>query len=423
LPRRFFYASKAVFLAKQSIENVYNQSVISHATLSVKELIVEADRCVACGLCLPHCPTYRKTGSEADSPRGRIQLMRAVAQDILPNNDRFKQHIDLCLTCRSCESACPNSVNYGALVDTARVLYTPKKTLGMALAKPFIRSRSLSRLLMWPLWLLQQLKLRTLLQYILPATKILPNIQKPGSWKTRYPATAAHQGNVSLFLGCASSALDSQTLHASIYVLNKLGFDVHVPASQTCCGSIARQAGDGREAKKLVNANTASFDTNMPILTTASGCGAGLEDYLPLHKVQDISTFLLTCDWSNAAISTLKQQIFVQDPCSLRNVQKGHQAVYQLLQKIPGADIQPLPGNSQCCGGAGAYTINQPDMAGKLLSDKLDSIIANNVAILATSNIGCSLHIAQGLRTQHLRVEVMHPLQIIAKQMGWRNNI
>lgn len=388
-------------------------------TLSVKELIVEADRCVACGLCLPHCPTYRKTGSEADSPRGRIQLMRAVAQEVLPNNSRFKEHIDLCLSCRSCESACPNSVNYGALVDTSRALYIQKKPLGLILARPFVRSRYFAYLLTWPLWLLQQLKLKTWLQNLLPGANMLPEITKPVRWKAFYPATTSHKGDVSLFLGCASSALDSQTLTASIYVLNQLGFSVHAPANQTCCGGIARQAGDSIEASQLVSLNAASFDQSMTILTTASGCGAGLKDYLPLHNVQDISAFLLSCDWSNTQVAALKERIYVQDPCSLRNVLKSHQAVYNLLKKIPDTDIQALPGNGQCCGGAGAYTITQPDMANKLLDDKLDAIIANNVAILATSNIGCSLHIANGLRAQNLNVHVMHPIQIIAKQMGF----
>ncbi|MDP3678471.1 MAG: (Fe-S)-binding protein, partial [Methylotenera sp.] len=354
-------------------------------TLSVKELIVEADRCVACGLCLPHCPTYRKTGSEADSPRGRIQLMRAVAQNILPNNDRFKEHIDLCLSCRSCESACPNSVNYGAIVDTTRTLYIQKKSVWMTIAKPFIRHRYLANLLAWPLWLIQRLKLSRLLQRLLPAAKHLPIIGKPITWKPLYPATAEHKGAVSLFLGCASNALDNQTLTASIYVLNKLGFDVHVPRHQTCCGSIARQAGDSVEATKLVAHNAASFTESMPILTTASGCGAGLKDYLPHHNVQDISAFLMSCDWSGAQIAALKEKIYVQDPCTLRNVLQTPQAVYDLLKKIPDADIQALPGNSQCCGGAGAYVITQQDMANNLRNDKLNAIRTHHVAILATS--------------------------------------
>lgn len=386
-------------------------------TLSVKELVVEADRCVACGLCLPHCPTYRKTGSEADSPRGRIQLMRAVALEILPNNDRFKEHIDLCLSCRSCESACPNSVNYGALVDTSRAIYIQNKSIWLTLAKPFIRYRHVANLLIWPLWIIQKFKLGNLLKRLMPATRALPKINRPVQWRPLYPATGQHKGAVSLFLGCASSALDSQTLTVSIDVLNQLGFDVHVPTSQTCCGSIARQAGDSTEAEQLIHINASSFDQNMPILTTASGCGAGLKDYLPLHKVQDISAFLMTCDWSGIQMVELKERIYVQDPCSLRNVLQSQQAVYNLLKKIPGADIQPLPGNSQCCGGAGAYVITQPNMANKLLHDKLDTIVANKTAILATSNIGCSLHIASGLRDQNLDVNVMHPIQIISKQI------
>lgn len=391
-------------------------------SLSINELVIEADRCVACGLCLPHCPTYRKTGSEADSPRGRIQLMRAVAQDILPNNNRFKQHIDLCLSCRSCESACPNSVNYGALVDSTRAIFIQQKSIWFALAKPFIRCRFLMNGLAWLIWLIQQCKCEGLLKRLNPAAKLLPAINKPVAWKSLYPTTvASKQGGVSLFLGCASHALDSDTLKASIYVLNALGFDVHIPAQQTCCGSIARQMGDVAEANKLQALNQRSFDVSMPILTVASGCGSGLNDYLTHYHVQDVGAFLASCDWSKVNIKTLNQRIFVQDPCSLRNGQKSHASVYALLKKIPQAEIVPLSGNGQCCGGAGAYMLSQPIMANQLLNDKLIAIKAAEVAVLATSNIGCSLHIAKGLKDQHLNVSICHPIQIIAKQIGFDN--
>jgi glycolate oxidase iron-sulfur subunit len=387
-------------------------------SLPIESLILEADRCVACGLCLPHCPTYRKTGSEADSPRGRIQLMRAVASDILPNNDRFQQHIDLCLGCRSCEAVCPNNVNYGALLDATRAQFIQKKNIWFSLAKYFIRYRYLANALIWPLWLLQKCKLDTVLKRLLPAAKLLPYIAQPSGWKSLYLATADKQGAVSLFLGCATSAFDRQTLEASIFVLNQLGFDVHTPAQQTCCGSIARQMGDAAEAAQLVKTNQAAFAADRPLLSVASGCGAGLIDSLPLHNIADISTFLLACDWRNTKIEALAQRIYVQDPCTLRNVLKSQSAVYSLLKKIPQADIQPLPGNNQCCGGAGAYMLTQTDMALSLRNDKIAAIKANAVALLATSNIGCSLHIAAGLREQNLNVSVLHPIQIIARQMG-----
>ncbi len=386
-------------------------------TLSIKELIVEADRCVACGLCLPHCPTYRKTGSEADSPRGRIQLMRAVAQEILPNNARFNEHINLCLSCRSCESACPNNVNYGALVDTTRALFIQKKSLFSSLAKVFIRNRFFANSLVWLIWLIQKFGLFSLLKRINSAAKVLPVLEKPVAWQNLYPASGNKKGAVSLFLGCAGNALDTATLQASIQVLNQLGYDVHIPAQQTCCGGIARQMGDSEESSKLVAQNQNSFDPNLPILTTASGCGAGLNDYLSTHKIQDISAFLMACDWTNVDVNALNEQIYVQDPFPLRNVQKSHQAVYSLLKKIPNATVTALAGNGQCCGGAGAYMLTQDEMANTLLDDKLNAISANNVTILATSNIGCSLHIANGLREKNLTVSVMHPIQIIAKQL------
>jgi glycolate oxidase iron-sulfur subunit len=344
--------------------------------------------------------------------------MRAVATDVLPNNDRFKQHIDLCLGCRSCEASCPNNVNYGALLDATRAQFIAKKSIWFSLAKPFIRYRMLAAALLWPLWLIQQCKLDDLLKRLLPIAKILPAIDQPSAWQSAYLASADRQGAVSLFLGCASSAFDRQTLQASIFVLNQLGFDVHIPAQQTCCGSIARQMGDAAEAAQLGKKNQAAFAAELPLISVASGCGAGLIDSLPQHNIVDISTFLLSCDWRDTKIAAWAQPIYVQDPCTLRNVLHSQAAVYSLLKKIPGADIQPLPGNNQCCGGAGAYMLTQTAMATSLRNDKIAAIKAKEVSILATSNIGCSLHIAEGLREQNLNVTVLHPIQIIAQQMG-----
>jgi glycolate oxidase iron-sulfur subunit len=186
---------------------------------------------------------------------------------------------------------------------------------------------------------------------------------------------------------------------------------------------MARQVGDTAESDKLIAVNQRSFNQDRPIITIASGCGAGLHDYLTGHRIQDISTFILACDWSNIQIEPMRNRIFVQDPCTLRNVQKGHQAVYNLLRKIPDAEISPLPGNAQCCGGAGSYMLTQSEMANSLRDDKLTVIRAQDVAILATSNIGCSLHIANGLREQNLDVSVLHPIQIIAKKMGFTGQI
>lgn len=390
---------------------------------SAQSIIDEADRCVACGLCLPHCPTYRKTGSEADSPRGRIQLMRAVALDILPNNPRFKQHIDLCLGCRSCESACPNTIHYGALLDQTRAVLTPKKNLWQTLAKPLMRSHALQYFATGLLWLTQQCGLRPLLQRALPRTKLFPKVAPPVVWKSHYPAKNSTQGAVSLFLGCASNGLDQATLKASIYVLNQLGWDVHIPHQQTCCGSIARAQGDATEANQFIERNQHAFSSQRPILTVASGCGAGLHDYLPQHNVQDIHAFLAHCDWSSVHMAELPQTIYVQDPCSLRHGQKSHTAVYALLKKIPAANILPLAGNSQCCGGAGAYMLTQQAMAQRLREDKLIALQTHAVAVLATANIGCALHLAHGAREKNLATHILHPVQIIAQQMGFTGQI
>lgn len=394
--------------------------------LSTQQIISEADRCVACGLCLPHCPTYHKTGSEADSPRGRIQLISAVAREILPANARFKQHIDLCLSCRNCESACPNGVSYGALIDTARTKVAKKPNLADKATNHLIQSPIQMRLAAQMLQFIQKTDLLNVVGKLIPVLKkpiaLLPTIPKSQVWHEIYPSSQSKKGEVSLFLGCVSNAFDTDTLRASVFVLNRLGFEVHIPKAQTCCGSLARQQGNSEAATKLIDQNKNAFNSKLITLTVASGCGAGLQDYSGLN-IQDISAFLATCDWSHIALQPLTNEILVHDPCTLRNVQKSHASVYDVLKKIPHASISSLNGNSQCCGGAGAYMLTQPDIANALLNDKINAIQKTNARLLATSNIGCAMHIAAGLRAKSISVEVLHPVTIIAKQMGYTGNL
>jgi glycolate oxidase iron-sulfur subunit len=418
--------------------------------LTTEQIIAEADRCVACGLCLPVCPTYNKTGSEADSPRGRIQLMSAVARDILPANQRYQQHINLCLGCRNCETACPNGVQYGALIDSAKAaiagltnekihkvtVNTTENKQTQVHISPHVDAKvhfilnmltklaskpTAMRLLANVILFLQKSRIIKLAAFIPIFNKpiaLLPTMPTQQKWQTHYKTSKSKKGDVSLFLGCISNAFDTDTLRASIFVLNQLGYDIFIPTAQTCCGSLARQQGNAALATMLIAQNQTAFGQSMPLLTVASGCGASLQDYATL-EVMDICAFLMRCDWQTITVQPMADEIVIHEPCTLRNVQKTHLAVMALLQKIPQLKLSNLSGNTQCCGGAGAYMLNQPAMASSLLADKISAVQQTNAVILATTNIGCALHIAAGLRQQKMSVSVLHPVQIIAKQMGF----
>lgn len=412
--------------------------------LPVAELLQEASRCVACGLCVPHCPTYRKTLSEADSPRGRIALMKGVLEQRIPLGDKLVQHIDLCLTCRACEAACPSGVAYGRLVDGVRPLIEQGRGrsdgqkrvrefvlrsvlpdagrlrwLGRALR---IYQRSGAQVLARKSGLLEKLGLARLEQE-------LPELPPLQSWCKAYPASGSLRGDVGLFLGCVARVADAETLNATIFVLNRLGYTVHVPKTQTCCGALHRHGGEPDMADALARRNIAAFEGVSTVIATASGCGATLAEYQRATgpegqcfaaRVMDVGAFLATAEgWEEVEIAPLSAKIAVHDPCTLRNVQRSASSAYTLLGRIPQAEVVALPGNDQCCGAAGAYHLQQPQMAGLLQGDKIEAIRRSGVRILATSNVGCALWLAQGLRAQGVELQVSHPVTMLARQMGY----
>ena len=419
---------------------------------SSASLLAEANRCVACGLCLPHCPTYRITLSEADSPRGRIALMSGVASGRIPMNARFALHIDRCLTCRACEAVCPNHVAYGHLVDGTRAIM--KKSSSALFKQDTVMQKSRLRILVEKEFIAKPTRfdaLRPLLRLyqtsglqawvrksgVLGKTKFavleaqLPLIGIPCSapnkttklWQAIYPASGNSRGEVGLFLGCVARLADAATLNAAIFVLNRLGYTVHVPPTQTCCGALHQHGGDMPAAAHLARQNMTAFEgLNLhAIISTASGCGVQLAES-PFDfsaKVIDISAFLEKAEgWNEVEISPLPHKIAVHEPCSLRNVLFAAAHPYALLARIPGACIAPLAGNDQCCGAAGTYFLDQPEMAKALLDDKMAALDQSGGRYLATSNVGCALHLASALRRAGSKIEVLHPVTLLARQMG-----
>jgi len=362
-------------------------------------------------------------------------LMSAVLGGEVPANRQFFKHLDQCLTCRACENACPNNVAYGQLVNQVRAALEPARRRSI-LAR-FMRWMALENIVASRsglLWVARLLRAwlgvggRTWSRL----ADGLPSIPARVVWRPSYLAEGDSRGRVALFLGCVASVLDVETLGATVFVLNRLGYTVDVPSGQGCCGALHVGQGESKKAQALAHENMAAFsgDQWQAVIVTASGCGAALSEYpqtigadaeIFSRGLAEIGEFLSRAEvWREMEIQPLHAKIAVHEPCSLRNVLHGRAALYQLLRRIPGVELVELGENDQCCGAGGAYRLTQPEMSNVLLADKVAAMKACDTQIVASSNIGCALHLAEGARRAGLEIEVLHPITLLARQMGYK---
>jgi glycolate oxidase iron-sulfur subunit len=389
-----------------------------------KELLAIADSCVKCGICAPHCPTYTHSQNENESPRGRIALIQAWAGGNLNITDNFLEHIDNCLLCRACEKACPAVVPYAKLIDDFRAeIHSEIKTpLSVKMVKNLAQSKRVQGWTKSLLTFYQQKNLQQTARFLhLPQLfglgkleRLLPNLQNATPLQNFYPAHNDAKGDVGLFIGCMGELFDFETVNAAITVLTHIGFNVHLPENQACCGALALHEGDTKTTQHLTNQNQSAFaiENLQAIITIASGCGSTLKDYAP--NVIDISHFLSQFELD---LKPLAANVTVHSPCTLKNVLKTDKSVLKLLQQIPQANFSMLPEATQCCGAAGTYSLRHDDMAQTLLNELLESALEKPADYLVSSNIGCALHIAAGLRERDENLKVVHPIVLLAKQL------
>ena len=366
----------------------------------------ELASCVSCGLCLPHCPTYRATGDESASPRGRITAMRAVQWGGAPADDVFQSFMDRCVQCRGCETACPSSVPFGRLMEGTRA----------ALGQPWWKR--LAYRVVGVHWLL--LALTTVAALVQRLGVPLPGL--PRRLPLRQPPLAATGDDVYLFTGCVMDAWMRSTHAAVVRVLGAAGVGVALPkAGADCCGALSVHAGLVDHARSLAARVMGAFPGDAPILVDSAGCGAALKDYGHLlgtpeaeafsARVFDVSEWLAVRQLPVAG-RRFGQPVAVQDPCHLRHVQKAEQHVRTVLR--PYADVVELDDDGLCCGAGGAYAVQQRELALDIRDRKASAVARSGARVVASANPGCLVHL------QGAGLDVRHPFDIIDEVLHGR---
>lgn len=421
--------------------------LVNIAKMTTPEYRELLEKCVRCGKCLEVCPTYAIFGTEADGPRGRITLMRAVVQGRIDRAtflDAFADHITLCLECRACETACPSGVQYGKLIEGARITLEEARTpgpverlvrwFGMNQLMPHVGQLKLMAKAMW-------LYEVTGLQWLVRTVNVLPkplNVMEgilppisPRSYDYSKPAPAMGEkrGDVAFFHGCIQEAFLAQVNAATVRVLQRNGYEVHFPQGQTCCGAAQWHTGDEPLARKLARQNIDAFMARdyLAIVNNAGGCGLTLEEYPDLlkddpvyaekaeafaAKIKDFSEFVAE-NLREQPQGELRVRATYSDSCHLRHGQGVIQQPRDLLRAIPGLEFVDLKYPDRCCGSAGIYNIVQSETSSAVLDTKMEDIAATGAELVVTSNTGCHMQLVAGVRRAGLKAHVMHIAEVL----------
>lgn len=408
--------------------------------------------CVHCGLCLPACPTYRQLGNENDSPRGRLYLMRGLVEDKLEISAPFISHIDLCLGCRGCETVCPSGVPYGHLLEAARFEVANAKSargwssetrLRFLLNRIFTRNWLLRTGLTLGRWFrdsglaraafkMKGLpdRVRFALALLLASRSPLRSARRTGS--VRPPPEAA--ARVALLRGCVMQGLFREANRATERVLARNGCELVNAEAQGCCGALHSHAGQAGVARQLARINITAFLNAGAdrIVVNAAGCGAAMKEYHVLladdplfadrarefsSKVRDVSEYLMETGLREP-VGRVERRVAYDAPCHLIHAQRISQAPIDLLRAVPGVTLVPLSGSETCCGGAGIYNLQHPELSNRILSEKITSVRESGADTVASANPGCIMQIGAGILLSGLKVDVVHPIELLDAAYG-----